>query len=223
MRHSPHHQYISPAIYAQYRTITPLMRRTLTGRLIDIGCGDMPFRDYVGSQVTAYDSLDVAPRSEDVTFVGDVHDMRMIASADYDAAVCFEVLEHVADPFQAMSEIARILRPGGTFIISVPHLSRLHDVPHDYYRFTRYGLRHMLEQAGFEVLDMHESGGIFCFLGHQVSIMALSLAWPVPGVRQIVRFLNQWLVTRLCYQLDRCFKFSGMFAMGYVAVSRKRG
>jgi SAM-dependent methyltransferase len=223
LRHSPHHQYASPAIYAQYRTVVPLMRRTLTGRLIDIGCGDMPFREYVAAQVTAYDSLDITPHSEDVTFVGDVRDMPMVPSADYDAVVCFEVLEHIADPCQALREIARILKPGGVFIISAPHLSRLHDLPHDYFRFTSYGLRHLLEKAGFEVLEVDESGGIFSFLGHQVSIVLLSLAWPVPGMRQVARFLNRWLVTRLCYQLDRYFRFSGMFAMGYVAVSRKLG
>jgi SAM-dependent methyltransferase len=147
--------------------------------------------------------------------------MSMIPDESYDSALSLEVLEHVQDPWQAAGEIHRILRPGGILIVSVPHLSRLHEEPHDYFRFTVYGLQHLLETTGFEVVEIHRKGGLVSFLGHQVSTLLLSAVWPVAVLRKPVWFLNKWLVTRLWYRVDSLSNRSGIFALGYVAVARK--
>jgi hypothetical protein len=107
-------------------------------------------------------------------------------------------------------------------IVSVPHLSRLHDEPHDYYRYTQYGLRHLLEQAGFTITHLHERGGIFSFLGHQISTIILGTVWSVPVIQEIAWFLNSWLITRFCYQLDLIFNPSGIFTLGYTVVATKQ-
>jgi len=106
-------------------------------------------------------------------------------------------------------------------IFSVPYLSRLHDQPHDYFRFTVYGLRLLFEEAGFEVLGIQAKGGIIAFLGHQISTLLLSIGWPVWGVRQAVWFLNKWLITYWLYRMDRALKTSDFFALGYVGVAQK--
>jgi SAM-dependent methyltransferase len=218
---SPVRQFFSPAVYSHYRVTLPLINEHVRGRLIDLGCGDMPFRGYVSGRVSGYDGLDLFPRSAAVTYVGDVQDMAMVADNVYDSALCLEVLEHVPDPSAAVREIYRILKPGGRLIVSVPHLSRLHDEPHDYYRFTRHGLRHLLQQAGFEVIALVKRGGLFSFLGHQVSTLALSLTWSVPVLKSATWMANTWGVTRPCYWLDSRSDRSGVFAMGYSAVASK--
>ena len=219
--HSPRRGYLTPALYAQYQVVLPLICQHVHGELIDLGCGDMPFRDTIVNQVTVYHSLDLWPRSDDVTYIDDISDMSTVLTASYDSAICIEVLEHVPDPFSAIREIYRILKPGGIFVISVPHLSRLHDEPYDFFRFTIYGLRNLLENAGFEVLEIQKRGSLFSFLGHQVSTVLLSVAWPLPGLRQIAWFLNKWCITRLCYSMDHLLDRAGVFALGYVGVSRK--
>jgi len=221
LRESAQRCYLSPAVYAQYQVALPLMRQHLRGEMIDLGCGDMPFKPLLADRVSVYHSLDLWPRSGEVTYVGDIGDMAMVPSARYDSAICLEVLEHVPQPFQAACEIYRVLKPGGTVILSVPHLSRLHDEPHDYFRFTAHGLRQVLLNAGFVVLGVHKRGGLFSFLGHQASTLLVSAAWPVPGLRQLVWLLNKWLITRLCYWADGVFDPAGLFALGYVAVARK--
>lgn len=218
---SPERRFLSAAFLAQYRTLSPLIHRYARGRVIDLGSGTMPFRGLLSDQVTSYDTLDIAPRSEMTTYVGDIQNMEMIRDASYDSALCLEVLEHVPSPERAVGEVHRILEAGGLAIFSVPHLSRLHDEPHDYYRFTKHGLRHLLETAGFEVLELHQKGGLLAFLGHQASTLVLSAAWPVPGLRELAWLLNKWLITWPCYGLDRLTSGSGVFALGYVGLAQK--
>lgn len=221
MLSSPNRRYYSPVYYAQYQVTVPLMQQYAHGRLIDLGCGDIPFKDVLMKHVTAYDSLDLFPHGRDLTYVADIQDMADVPDATYDTALCLEVLEHVPDPFRAVREIGRILAPGGVLIVSVPHLSRLHAEPHDYYRYTRYGLRQVLEQAGLEIVELHQRGAVFTFLGHQLSTVVLTLSWGIPGLRQIAWFINRYAVTHACYGLDRRLPKSDIVAAGYTAVARK--
>jgi len=214
---------LSPVFHAQHAAIVPLLRRYVRGAAIDLGCGMMPFRDVVLDQVTAYDSFDREARTAGVTYLGDIEDMHMIPDARYDAALCLEVLEHVPHPGRALHEMARILRPGGWLVLSVPHLSRLHEEPHDYFRFTVHGLRVLLEEAGFTVESIVPRGGLLSFVGHQVSTVLVASTWHVPVLRRITWWLNTWFVTRPCYAIDRLIDQGGLFAVGYAVAAYKPG
>ncbi len=161
----------TPAMYAQYQVVVPVIFQYAHGKLIDIGCGDMPFKKFILKKTTQYDTIDVERRVPDVKFIGDIQNMAVLNDQSYDTAVCLEVLEHVPDPFKAMSEIHRIVKKDGCLILSVPHLSRLHEEPHDYFRYTKYGLQSLIEKAGFKVVSIVPQGGLFCFLGHQFSTL----------------------------------------------------
>jgi SAM-dependent methyltransferase len=69
----------------------------------------------------------------------------------FDGAICSEVLEHVADDVRVIREIARIVKPGGTVIVTVPFSFRYHPDPADFRRYTPVGLRALLEREGFTV------------------------------------------------------------------------
>lgn len=148
--------YISPAVYATDRALLPALAEHARGVLLDVGAGDVPYRSLLAGQVDRHDTFDVEHRTDALTYVGDIHDMHMVADNAYDTVLCLSVLEHVREPFRAIGELARILRPG-RLILTVPHLSRLHEEPHDYFRYTQYGLRSLLESAGSE--DLHRGGG----------------------------------------------------------------
>ena len=218
---SPQRPYFSPIFYSQHRMIVPLMARYLQGKVVDLGCGHTPYKNFMPPAVEVYHTLDYQPRVPNVTYIGDIQHMPMVASNSYDSAICFEVIEHVPQPGRALSEIYRVLKPGGVAIISVPHLSRLHEEPNDYFRFTIYGFRHLLTQANFEVVALQMTGGLFSFLGHQLSTALLTSVWPVPLLRQVIWYLNKWLVTLPCVGLDNLTNKSGIFALGYVGVVRK--
>jgi SAM-dependent methyltransferase len=221
MLSSPGRRYYSPVYYGQYCVTVPLLERYARGRLIDLGCGDIPFRDVLIDRVEAYDSLDLFPEGRRLTYVSDIQDMVDVPSSTYDTAICLEVLEHVPDPFCAAREICRILAPGGILILSVPHLSRLHAEPYDFYRYTRHGIGHLLKQAGMETIELHERGALFTLVGHQVSTVLLTMAWGVPVLQQVVWCLNRWLVTRLCWWLDRVLPGVEVLPAGYTVVAVK--
>ena len=88
--------------------------------------------------------------------------------ACFDAAINIVTLEHIRDPRLALQEIARTLKPGGRILLAVPQDWEVHQAPHDYFRYTRFGLRHLLEQAGLEPLRIQPAGGYFRLLSRRL-------------------------------------------------------
>jgi SAM-dependent methyltransferase len=101
-------------------------------------------------------SLDISPdRRPDV-----VADICMTEySNEFDAIILAEVLEHVQHPRVACRKIYDALRPCGRLIMTTPFIFPIHDQPHDYWRFTRYGLEHLLREAGFSAPIIKERNG----------------------------------------------------------------
>jgi len=77
-------------------------------------------------------------------------------------------LEHVREPHIVMRELARTLERGGRLLLVAPHEWETHQAPHDYFRYTRHGVRYLLEQAGFEKIDIQPVGGYFRLLSRRM-------------------------------------------------------
>ncbi|MCB0121138.1 MAG: class I SAM-dependent methyltransferase, partial [Caldilineaceae bacterium] len=106
--------------------------------------------------------------------VCDLHDLA-VSDATYDVVICSQVLEHLPDPEHVLRELHRVLKPNGRLWLSTPLFFEEHEVPHDYYRYTRYGLRYLLEKSGFQIQQMAWLEGYYGTIAYQLKTMALAL------------------------------------------------
>lgn len=212
--------WASPAIRALDVAISDTLSRHARGDVLDVGCGSMPYRDAVLRTARTYDGLDVEERHAEVRFVASVTDMEPVESSSYDTVLCSEVLEHVRAPDLALTEIARVLRPDGKLILTVPFLGRLHEEPHDYARYTEHGLRAMCERAGLRVEEIRATGSLGSFLGHQLSTGLVGATWHLPVLRWVFFAANVVLVVLPSLLLDRVLgPLRRKLPLGYVLVA----
>jgi len=93
----------------------------------------------------------------------------------FDHVLLTQVIEHLPEPGQVLEELYRVLKPGGTIWITAPFLYVEHEKPHDFFRYTRFGLRHLLERAGFDVVKIGWLEGYLGTLSYQVRLMSTDL------------------------------------------------
>ena len=153
------------------RFIRAQLRRLVgTGtRVLDVGCGDQPFRDEIASLGGRYVGIDVdAPAgTPDGRVLGTVVAMP-VRDASFDVVVCSEVLEHVWETADAFSELQRVTRPGGRILITVPFIYPLHEAPRDFVRLTPYAIERLAALHGLEVERLERAG-------HESQAMAVLL------------------------------------------------
>ena len=160
----------------------------------------------VGDVAWDYSRLDV---------VGDLTALPF-APATFDASLNVVTLEHVREPARVLVEIARTLAPGGRFLLIAPHEWEEHQQPHDYYRYTRYGLDYLLRQAGFDAIEIRPVGGFFRLLSRRLFNALQFFPGPFMLLAAIL-FVPPALVLPLLDTLDRRQNFT----LGYICSARK--
>lgn len=199
------------------------------GRLLDLGCGNQPFRVWYEPMVKEVVAADAAPIPGVVQI--DLSAPLPFEDASFDTIMCTQVLEHVENVENATAEIARVLRPGGHALITVPFLYPLHEAPYDYWRFSHYGLRSLLTRHGLEVVSLDARGGPGLLVVHyavravgaalqKLSRLLGPLGWLVdnPLVRALVWAPQEALRSRVSTRLTR---LSRLASLGYLAVARR--
>lgn len=155
------------------REVAGLAARIRPGiRILDAGSGQCRYRNlfdhahYVGVDFGRgehhwdYSGLDVVGHLEELPF----------ADGSFDGVLCTQVLEHLAEPEAVLRELRRVTCSGGRLLLTAPLGFGEHQVPHDYFRYTRYGLRHLLEKAGWRIERIEPRGGYFRY-------MAVMMMW----------------------------------------------
>ena len=192
-------------------------------RLLDAGAGEGQYRRYFARQRYCGVDLAVGDTAWDYSKLDALADLTALPfrAATFDAAVHIVTIEHLPEPARALSEIARCLAPGGMLLIAAPHEWEVHQAPHDYFRYTRYGLAYLLQQSGFEVCAMRAGGGYFRLLARR---LLNGLQFFTGGVRWLLfvpaalLLVPPALILPLFDRLDR----DRNFTLGYVCTARKR-
>jgi len=171
------------------------------GVLIDLGCGKVPlyhtYRDLVDETVC----VDWPGSQHGVTHIDvfqDLNNPLELESSSADTVLMTSVLEHIYKPEALLSEIFRVLRPGGKLIMNTPFFYWTHEIPHDYFRYTKFFYHKYAEEEGVKLLSLEEIGGfphvVFDLLGRaagQVPLIGggivglLMLLSKVPPMRKV--------------------------------------
>ncbi len=139
------------------------------GELLDIGCGEKPYKKYFDGRVSRYVGLDTPDSKSTVVDVRGDALATPFEKGSFDTILMSEVLEHLPEPGLALREAHRVLRPGGHIILSTPMVWGLHEEPYDFYRYTKYGLEYLAKSSGFEPLYIHKTTGTFGTCATRVS------------------------------------------------------
>lgn len=141
-----------------YRGVA-LNKKYLSGRLLDFGCGNKPYRGLC--DVQEYIGLDIEKGEEnDKNEQFDVfYDGKTIPFDNnyFDSVLSSEVFEHVFNLADIINELYRVLKPGGYLVVTLPFAWDEHGAPYDFARYTSFGIDHLLRQGGFEVIEMQKT------------------------------------------------------------------
>lgn len=138
------------------------LSKGLTGRVLDIGAGSQPYRKYFKD----YSSLEIHGKDADYTY----KDKFPFFDNVFDSAICTQVLEHVFDPEEFLREIKRCVK--GKVLFTVPFMWDEHEQPYDYARYSSYGLKHLLNKAGFRIIEERKTVQDFSIM-FQIFLMIL--------------------------------------------------
>ena len=173
------------------------------GRVVDLGCGTAPYRRTILEQADEYIGVDWTHSVHDqaqVDVFADLSGPVPIDSESADTVVSFQVMEHLPEPEAFLHECRRLLRPGGRLHLTVPFMWHVHEAPHDYYRYTRHGLDHLLAKAGFTDIVVRPYAGFWQTMVLKFNYHTLRYARGV----FVLPFVPLWLIGQwLAPGLDR--------------------
>lgn len=190
------------------------------GRVFDLGCGSSPYRELLeheGHDVVAVDWPGTRHGRQGVEVFADVSKALPFRDGVADTVTAFHVLEHLREPARFLAEVRRILRPGGTLVVSVPFMWGIHEAPDDYYRFTRHGLEHLHGAAGLDVVHIREATGFWSMVALKVCYRTFrgSGKWTRPLWRPV------WAVLQSLGRLLDGRRSGADETAGYLLVARR--
>ena len=187
-----------------------LGRIRLRGLTLEIGAAGKRYSNLYEKGVR----LNIAPVDTDV--VADAHALPF-RDESFDNVAAIETLEHLKNPFLAVREIKRVLRPGGKVLVTTRFCYPIHDAPADYFRFTRFGLGELFRDLEIERLEDTDSAAETCV------ILANRLAYDreISSLVRAIIFCKTWLAWPLARLMKRLAPGRSL-TTGYLLLARKR-
>ena len=218
--------------YRLRQEITAFAALVPAGALVlDAGSGPAPYKSLF--EHTKYESADfeqVAIKNyAPSTYVCDLRNIP-VEDGRFDFIIFNQVMEHVPEPKLVLAELHRVLRPGGKMLYTGPLFYEEHEQPYDFYRYTQFGVRYLLDSTGFAIDRIEWLEGYFGTVGYQLYCMMRYLpymprdlgygfvGYVLPPIMILLRVLFG-VSSILFNQLETRTKFKGRgYPKNYVAV-----
>jgi SAM-dependent methyltransferase len=203
--------------------------------VLDAGAGEGRFRDLFAHTTYLGVDLAVGDTSWDYSGLDAINSLDQLCFHDntFDAVIFTQVMEHVAEPSAVIAEIQRVLKPGGVLILVAPQSWHEHQIPYDFYRYTSYGIKHLLEKHGLVIEEMKPLGGYFWYLAFQIQLLPYwvfsrnQIAHRLPPLLRLplkaaVVAIFEIVLPLLLFYLDR-FDQVQEATLGHFCLARKPG
>jgi SAM-dependent methyltransferase len=196
------------------------------GVLYDLGCGESPFRDFFLLHADKYIGVDWAGSYHDTRadIAADLNKPLPIESEVADTVVSLSVMEHLCEPQMVLNESHRILKPGGAMVLHVPWQWWIHEAPHDFFRYTPYGLKYLFEKAGFVDVVVEPQSGFFTMWILKMNYFSLRFVRGPKPLRWLIKIclLPLWYIGQLLAPvLDKLDHNWSYETSGYYVTARK--
>jgi ubiquinone/menaquinone biosynthesis C-methylase UbiE len=146
-------------------------------------------------------------------------------SSTFDTVLTSQMLEHVLRPASCLKEIARVLKPNGLLILTVPQQNELHSEPNDFWRFTKHGMVYLLEESGFEIVRLIQRGGFFSCVAQSFIRVGIDTFHPFSN-RLAMKLMGPFtkLLTLIAINLDEKIRTEATrrHALGWCILARKK-
>jgi SAM-dependent methyltransferase len=137
-------------------------------RVLDVGSGVKPYFPFFEPYAKEFVSVDIENPAADLQ--GAVEDLP-VPDGSFDVVICNQVLEHCADPAQAVRELRRVVAPGGRVLASTHGVQVYHPAPDDLWRWTHAGLERLFADNGdWRSVTVTPSSGTTACVGMLISI-----------------------------------------------------
>lgn len=212
---------IDTTVYSFFMVIRRYIDKYVKGDVLDAGAGKLALKFLLIKKAERYYAMDKYIASEGLDVVGDLNSIPLKEDT-FDVITCLQVIEHTKDPGDVIKNLAFSLKESGVLILSAPHISYLHGEPEDYYRYTKYGLRHLVEKNGLKVLELSTAGSVFSFFFTPISDFFLAYTYRAPVLFRAAFVLNAIFV-RAISRLDDFFFKDCMMPTNYILAAEKTG
>jgi len=136
---------------------------------VDIGGGFNPqYKQLIQTISNRYLNVEIK-NGPGVDIVGEASKIPL-RNCSVDLVSMFMVLEHLSEPYIALSECSRILKNKSFLTLTTVQYWHKHDHPNDYYRYTKNGLIYLLKKSGFQIKKIWSIGGPFLVLFHVIEL-----------------------------------------------------
>ena len=190
--------------------------------VLDAGAGEGQYARHFARQRYCGVDLAVGDTAWDYSRLDAIADLTALPfrTGAFDAVLHIVTIEHLREPGSALAEMARVAAPGASLLVAAPHEWEVHQAPHDYFRFTRYGLTYLLEKAGWEAIEVRAAGGYFRLLARRLlsGLQFFSGGWRWLGfIPAAILLVPPALILPCLDFLDR----ERNFTVGYICAARK--
>lgn len=140
-------------------------------KILDVGYGIKPYKNLFKTDKYFGIDIETSGHSNDAKYADKFYDGKNIPFEDnsFDVIICTQVLEHTEEPQTLIKEIYRVMKKDSVAFLTIPFVGNEHEQPYDFWRFTQFGNKKLLEEAGFKKIEIKPSCGFFETFGQMFS------------------------------------------------------